>query len=619
MSEVPKILNVSKRKKRKLSAVLHFLSQKYLTLHPHIQNWTFAPSHDEGVLLQKIHLKNGEFILRYELFCTDQKYWKKTSNFAISIQSGSDPLFHEQLGRVFIQALQKLDDGSIEMDRTPPRSTNISSSSSSGSHVVDVERQSKILAEHHKRKDQLHWLAYIGLKTATTMDLYPHIKPLGEDIPTEKILEQWQQTLELMKQGKAPQKLGMYTHVPFCAVACTFCYCGKTDQFDKKLFTDYLDWLNREIDLFAPLFTKSTFTSWYFGGGTPSILPSGVLKDLFDMMHNYFYIEPDTQVIFEGNPDSLNDKKIEILKTHGKVTRLTIGLQTLDNRVQNIVRRYNKPHHVQNAVESARRWDIKHVNIDLMTGLPEQTLQSFQDDLEFVLSLDPDSVHINPYRPLPRVGLEKQNRHLSQEEFDLREKMDRWGKQRLYEAGHTSGLMGQSARKSKDASNIQEYDLRTQNSSLLGLGYGASSHSFAGSWYIPTMNGGFDRGLKQRVYDDWRWTGVPSSIEEEMHKFVIRNFHATIDRGVFVELFGIDCLDVFGEQFSILEELGAVEIKEEGIKYIGFENASIVYRGFLYSNAQLERIKNIWGADYDPDDDVYAKLRIYIEAFDFPW
>ncbi len=223
MSETSKKSDTSKRKKRNLSTVLHFLSQKYLTLHPHVQKWTFAPSHDEGVLLQKIHLTKGDLVLRYEKFCADQKYWKKTSNFAISIQSGSDPLFHEQVGRVFVQALQKLDDGSIEMDRTTLQKTQVSTKNSHP--LVDAERKTKILTEHNKRKDQLHWLAYIGLKTVVTMDLYPHIKPLGQDIPTERILEQWQQTLELMKQNKAPQKLGMYTHVPFCAVACTFCYC----------------------------------------------------------------------------------------------------------------------------------------------------------------------------------------------------------------------------------------------------------------------------------------------------------------------------------------------------------------------------------------------------------
>ena len=189
------------------------------------------------------------------------------------------------------------------MDRTTLQKTQVSTKVSHP--LVDAERKTKILAEHNKRKDQLHWLAYIGLKTVVTMDLYPHIKPLGEDIPTERILEQWHRTLELMKQNKAPQKLGMYTQVPFCAVACTFCYCGKTDQFDKKLFTDYLDWLHREID-FAPLFTQHLY-QLVFGGGTPSILP-GVLKDL-DMMHNYFTLN-QTQVIFEGNPDSLNDKKI---------------------------------------------------------------------------------------------------------------------------------------------------------------------------------------------------------------------------------------------------------------------------------------------------------------------
>ena len=115
----------------------------------------------------------------------------------------------------------------------------------------------------------------------------------------------------------------------------------------------------------------------------------------------------------------------------------------------------------------------------------------------------------------------------------------------MREEGHTSGLTGQTSRKSKDASNIQEYDLRTQNSSLPGLGYGPIHIPLPD--LVSSNNEGNDRGLSKRVYEDWRWTGVPSSIEEEMHKFVIRNFHSTIDRSS-VELFGIDCVDVFGKQ-----------------------------------------------------------------------
>ena len=108
----------------------------------------------------------------------------------------------------------------------------------------------------------------------------------------------------------------------------------------------------------------------YFGGGTPSLLTPPAMRQMFEVLYGAFDVPRGTQVIFEGNPDSLSDKKIAVLAKQGRVTRLTIGVQTLDDEVQAQVKRFNKPEHVSDAVRSARAHGIAHVNCDLMAGLP---------------------------------------------------------------------------------------------------------------------------------------------------------------------------------------------------------------------------------------------------------
>ena len=131
------------------------------------------------------------------------------------------------------------------------------------------------------------------------------------------------------------------------------------------------------------------------------------------------------------------------------------------------------------AVAAARKHGIQHVNCDVMAGMPLQTLDSFKRDVEFLFSLEPDSLHLNGYRPLPRTALGASSKPMTDEEIALRDEMVKWGTDFLAAQGH-SDQSGQGQRRTRNAANIQEYDLRRQNSSLLGLGYPARAHSFAG-------------------------------------------------------------------------------------------------------------------------------------------
>jgi coproporphyrinogen III oxidase-like Fe-S oxidoreductase len=568
-----------------------------------------------------------------------ERAWCRSPSLAFSIHS-DDAIASQDPGtesflQQFVSLIRRSDSGDLQLNAAPREHRVESSGSASSDESSDVspepaERQKKMQrgvskspvfrdatqSEHAHRDlaDTLHYASFVAYQATITTDLYPHVTALGDPVSTDELLADWSATLRGIQSGRAPPKLGLYVHIPFCTKACTFCYCAKTDAFDRQRFMLYVDRLSEQIQRFGPLFDGHHFTSVYFGGGTPSLLTPPAMERLFTELHDTFHIPVGTQIIFEGNPASLSERKIQLLAERGRVTRLTVGVQTLDEEVQARVHRWNTHAQVATAVEAGRAHGIDHVNTDLMAGLPGQSMESFQRDFEFLMSLDPDSIHINPYRPLPRTGLEREGTSMELEQLELRERMLTWGRRQLREGGHASG-MGQAPRKTRDAANIQEYDLRRQNSSLLGLGFPASSHAFGRSFYQPRMRGGFDETLSQELEGEAEWMAVPSSEVEERHKYLVSNLRTGFSRVEFRELFGLDVAEAVPDMLEKLQDLGVACLGEEELhSRTGTHAENLIYRVLLYSPMMMERIDRKWGGLYDPDVDYRERLSTLIEA-----
>jgi coproporphyrinogen III oxidase-like Fe-S oxidoreductase len=571
--------------------------------HTHSVRRCWAEPHANGALVS-IAVPSG--IVQLLIHAKDQeKFYAQTASLGVSLygseQDGLSPKQAEGLARQFIEVLVRADSGNLVIETVKE---------SCGGPETTVQRidPAQALASKERLADEIHWNSFIGYKALVTEDLYPHTNPLGELVSEHEILNGWQKTVERINQGTAPEKLGLYIHSPFCTVACTFCYCGKTDNFDRQMMEDYLSRLHAEIQTFAPIFRESTFTSVYFGGGTPSLFTPPAMRRLFADLYGTFHVPEGTQIIFEGNPDSLNDAKIKVLANEGRVSRLTIGVQTLDDDVQKVVRRFNKPSHVSEAIAMARKHGITHVNCDLMAGMPLQTLESFQRDVEYLFSLEPDSLHLNGYRPLPQTLLGSQSNPMDDEQIELRNEMIRWGTEFLANNGHTDEA-GQGKRRTRNAANIQEYDLRRQNSSLLGLGYPARSHSFGGHYYMPDGQKGIDAGLQQEGSGNRLWRAVVADDTEEQHKYFVNNFRTGFHRAEFESIFRVDPYGVAPEAFDKLAACGLVTITDDRIQtHVNSPAEDLTYRTFLYSGNHMARAKQIWGGEYDRTVDYTQKL-----------
>jgi oxygen-independent coproporphyrinogen-3 oxidase len=191
---------------------------------------------------------------------------------------------------------------------------------------------------------------------------------------------------------------GLYVHIPFCSVKCFYCdfaaFSGQSKQVER-----YLAALAAEAALLPPRVPETL----YIGGGTPSELTAAQTSDLFERLRRAFPAAKLVESTFEGNPESLDAEKLAVLARAG-VTRLSIGLQTADDALLKSVGRRHTAQDFSRVFRLARAAGIPAISVDLMFGLPGQTLDSLRRTLEYVLALDPE--HISLY------GLQVEDRTL---------------------------------------------------------------------------------------------------------------------------------------------------------------------------------------------------------------
>lgn len=188
---------------------------------------------------------------------------------------------------------------------------------------------------------------------------------------------------------------GLYIHVPFCHSKCAYCdFYSTPDSRYRERFTATL--LN-ELKLRRNEIPDARFRTVYIGGGTPSSLPLPDFHRLLDALPT----AEATEVTVEVNPEDVNDNLAHLLAT-SPVSRVSMGVQSLvDNELQLIGRRHSAARAIE-AYHTLRRGGIKNINLDLIFGLPGQTIESFRHSLEGVLELNPD--HISAYSLMLEPG-----------------------------------------------------------------------------------------------------------------------------------------------------------------------------------------------------------------------
>jgi len=181
--------------------------------------------------------------------------------------------------------------------------------------------------------------------------------------------------------------MALYLHVPFCQTKCPYCDFN-TYQGIEHLMGPYLEALTTEVRLWGLVLGHSTVTTLFFGGGTPSYLPDGFIQLVLEAARSAFDVKSDAEITIEANPGDLDLAAGQRLLCQG-VNRLSIGVQSLNNDLLSLLgRRHNAAQAVE-AFRAARDGGFTNINLDLMYGLPHQTMAQWEDTLQRLVQLRP--------------------------------------------------------------------------------------------------------------------------------------------------------------------------------------------------------------------------------------
>ncbi|MEC9483391.1 MAG: oxygen-independent coproporphyrinogen III oxidase [Halomonas sp.] len=218
-------------------------------------------------------------------------------------------------------------------------------------------------------------------------------------------MDDYRQAARTSNGDPQPKPLSVYVHIPFCKSLCYYCACNKIITQKTEKAAEYLDYLKREIAMQAELFDADRrLTQLHLGGGTPTYFTNAQLAELMDALRQAFHFDTRSAHEFsvEVDPRTVTPERIRDLRRLG-FNRLSFGVQDFDPDVQAAVNRVQSESQVRGLVEAARAADFDSVSVDLIYGLPLQTVESFDATLAKVIDIRPDRIAAYSYAHLPSL------------------------------------------------------------------------------------------------------------------------------------------------------------------------------------------------------------------------
>ena len=268
--------------------------------------------------------------------------------------------------------------------------------------------------------------------------------------------------------------IGLYVHVPFCARKCKYCDFLSFECADESILMEYAEALAIETRINYEKWPYKILDSVFIGGGTQSLMPAEGIKKIIDTIRDCFFVSEDCEITIEANPATLTEKKVETYLECG-INRISIGIQSFDNSILNMLGRLHDKNDAINAVRMVKKLGFKNMNIDLMFGIPGQTLKMWRDTVRQCVFLRPE--HISLYSLQIEEGTPFYK--MIYEDKIIEELPEKTDRQMYHEALST---MRQAGYDRYEISNVSlpgfesRHNLKYWNyEEYLGLGPGASS------------------------------------------------------------------------------------------------------------------------------------------------
>jgi len=277
---------------------------------------------------------------------------------------------------------------------------------------------------------------------------------------------------------------GIYLHIPFCIQRCS--YCNFFSVVSINLVNEVINAIIKELSIRKDYLKNEPVQTIYFGGGTPSLLTIQQIEKLLNTVYTNFPVEQNAEITFEANPDDLTKNYLFDLKKVG-INRLSIGIQSFDDDKLKILNRRHNATQAHEAVREAQKAGFNNISIDLIYGLPFQSLDEWGADLDKAFSLSIQ--HLSAYG----LTFEEKTLLSKQKEKKIIEPADEELMIKMYEL-----LLEESSKKGFDAYEISNFSLpgfySRHNSSYWNqtpyLGVGPSAHSYNGisrQWNVAAI------------------------------------------------------------------------------------------------------------------------------------
>ena len=389
-----------------------------------------------------------------------------------------------------------------------------------------------------------------------------------------------------MIKNKEKKNLGIYLHIPFCMKKCHYCdfLSAPADENTKER---YIEALKKEIFLYREDLKENIISTIFLGGGTPSLLKEKQIKEILDAIFETYFVQEGAEITIEANPETLTKEKLKIYKEVG-INRLSIGLQSTEEEQ---LKRLGRIHTYKKFLESyalAREVGFENINVDLMSALPFQTKEEWEETLRKIVNLNPKPEHISAYSLIIEEGTKffKIKEQLSFPDEEEDRQMYWKTKEFLEREGYHRYEISNYALPEKESRHNQTYWTLGE---YLGLGLGAASY-WNGSRFKNTENlqeyfAFFENNMIKELSELQKEVHILSK-EEKMEEFMFLGLRRMkgISEKRFLNLFQKDIIEVYREKIEKGVQIGVLWRKDGriGLTERGIDISNMVLTEFLF-------------------------------------
>ncbi|NVK21236.1 MAG: oxygen-independent coproporphyrinogen III oxidase [Kangiellaceae bacterium] len=414
-----------------------------------------------------------------------------------------------------------------------------------------------------------------------------------------------QDLIQALQESESDKDLSLYLHIPFCENICYYCACNKVITKKKDKAERYLAALIDEAKMIAQHVGNRPVTQVHWGGGTPTFLSNEQICNLVSELKKLFNFADDGEFAIEIDPRSIDQKTIPSLARAG-FNRLSIGVQDFNPQVQNAVNRVQPEDETRNILLQARRNGFESISMDLIYGLPHQTVESFNVTIDKIITMAPDRLSIFNYAHLPH-RFKPQRRINSYDLPSAEEKLHIFESaiRKLTDAGYVYiGMdhfalphdeLTKSQQKGELHRNFQGYTTQA-GCDLVGLG--VSSISQVGEVYSQNMRDLDEYYDKIETQQLAVWRGCFLDQDDALRREVIMQLicHFELDICEFNKTFDINFNDYFAQELEYLKTLQqdgllTVTDKEIQVSQVGrllIRNICMAFDTYLQEISQVQ-------------------------------